>query len=385
MSFSSLPPEEQQAILDGPAVPPPGDIEPNFTNPPSQNTAPRVVLGFFLALNTILVILRLYGRWKLRKFTFVDFLIGATYGLFVAFVSILFVLVDNYGYFIHTWDIQTKNTPPIIYNYLNSICLYAVTLGAIKVAILLEWLDIFVPRYTRNYFFWCAHILLWINALFYFAAILVLNLTCMPREKYWNRLLDGTCINDIPLDIASAVVNLVVDVGILLLPQRVIWKLNMTSRNRRGVSAIFGLGIIAVAAATYRTAFTIQKQHSVDTTWDYSLISLLLTIEISCGFLVVCLPVCPKALHALGAVQLYSRIRSTFTGMSSKRSAGQESQRYGSNSSWPRLQHKTSNTSGHPDVPDGAFVPLEPWGSNTGLNKGAKTPSTRSAMYSNEA
>lgn len=61
------------------------------------------------------------------------------------------------------------------------------------------------------------------------------------------RWLDGTCINDIPLDITSAIVNLVVDIGILLLPQRVIWKLNMTPKNRRGVSAIFGLGIMYVA------------------------------------------------------------------------------------------------------------------------------------------
>lgn len=131
-------------------------------------------------------------------------------------------------------------------NYLNSICLYAVTLGLIKVAILLEWLHIFAPKGTRNYFFWCAHLLLWVNALFYFAAVIVLNVSCTPRAKYWNRLLPGKCIDDIPLDIASAVLNFAVDVGILLLPQRVIWTLNMSPKNRVGVSAIFGLGILYV-------------------------------------------------------------------------------------------------------------------------------------------
>ena len=131
-------------------------------------------------------------------------------------------------------------------NFLNSISLYAATLALIKVAILLEWLHIFASNGSRNYFFWCAHILLWVNALFYFSAIVVINVSCVPREKYWNRLLPGKCIDDIPIDIASAVVNFSVDVGILLLPQRVIWKLNMSRKNRIGVSAIFGLGVLYV-------------------------------------------------------------------------------------------------------------------------------------------
>lgn len=371
MDFYSLPPEEQQAILNGPAVPPPDNVVPNFTNPQSQNTAPRVILGFCLAVNTILVGLRVYSRlFIVKKTTYADYLIVPTYALFVAFVAILFVLVENYGYFIHTWDYQAKSVSPIIYNYLNSICLYAVTLGLIKVAILLEWLHIFAPKGTRNYFFWCAHLLLWVNALFYFAAVIVLNVSCTPRAKYWNRLLPGKCIDDIPLDIASAVLNFAVDVGILLLPQRVIWTLNMSPKNRVGVSAIFGLGILAVATAGYRAVFTVQKRHSVDTTWDYSLISILLAVEITCGFVVVCLPSCPKALHAMGVFNLYSRIKSTFvTRDSGSVGNNSNSQRFGSNSSWPRLRNKTSQSSGRQDTPKGEFVPLGPYGSNTGLNK----------------
>ncbi|KAI1274055.1 hypothetical protein F5Y07DRAFT_374852 [Xylaria sp. FL0933] len=368
--FYSLPPEKQQEILNGPAVPPPDGVEPNFTNPQSQNTAPRVVLGFCLAVNTILVALRIYGRWiVLKKATIADYLIVPTYILFVAFVAILFVLVENYGYFIHTWDFQAKAIPPIIYNFLNSISLYAATLALIKVAILLEWLNIFTSKGSRNYFFWCAHILLWVNALFYFSAIVVINVSCMPREKYWNRLLPGKCIDDIPIDIASAVVNFTVDVGILLLPQRVIWRLNMSRRNRIGVSGIFGLGVLAVATAGYRTVFTIQKRHSVDTTWDYSLISILLAVEITCGFVVVCLPSCPKALHAMGAFSLYSKIKSTFTTRYSSRSEGSNSERFGSNGSWPRIRNKASHSSGQQDTPKGDFVSLEQYGSHTGLNK----------------
>lgn len=73
MDFYSLPPEEQQAILNGPAVPPPDNVVPNFTNPQSQNTAPRVILGFCLAVNTILVGLRVYSRlFIVKKTTYAD-------------------------------------------------------------------------------------------------------------------------------------------------------------------------------------------------------------------------------------------------------------------------------------------------------------------------
>ncbi|KAI3340783.1 hypothetical protein F4824DRAFT_517226 [Ustulina deusta] len=225
--FYSLSPEQQQAIiLDGPAVPPPHDsIEPNFINPSSQNTAPRVILGFCLAVNTILVVACVYGRCiVLKKPGLADF--------------------DNYGYFIHIWDIQLNNVPPIFYNYLNSTILYAVILALIKVAILVEWLQIFIPKGTRNFFFWCAHVLLWVNARFYLSAIVVIIVSYVPQENDWNKLLRG--IDDIPLDIASSAVNFLVDIGILLLPQGVIWRLNMSSKNKAGVSAIFGLGVLYV-------------------------------------------------------------------------------------------------------------------------------------------
>lgn len=116
----------------------------------------------------------------------------------------------------------------------------------VKVTILLEWRNIFVPRGTRNYFFWTAHALMWINVLFYVAAIFAVNLSCIPCEKYWNRLLPGHCMATRPLEIASALVNFLVDIGILLLPQRVKWRLNMPTRKKAGVSGIFSLGVLYV-------------------------------------------------------------------------------------------------------------------------------------------
>ena len=124
--------------------------------------------------------------------------------------------------------------------------LFAVTIMLIKAAILLEWLRIFVAPGTRNYFYWITVVLLCIDFLFYSAAIISVNLTCIPHAKIWNRLLPGKCIDSKSVDITSAVINFVIDVVALILPQKVIWGLNMPFEKRLGVSAIFIVGFTYV-------------------------------------------------------------------------------------------------------------------------------------------
>ncbi|OTA57986.1 hypothetical protein K449DRAFT_437007 [Hypoxylon sp. EC38] len=363
--FSSLTPAAQEAILNGPSMTPPDGVTPNFNDPTSHNTAARVVLSVCLAISSIFFLIRVYGAWFVVKPRLSDYVFIPTFILFVAFMTILYKEVD-YGYFVHLWDIQMRDLPPIVYLYNCSISLYAVTLMMIKVTILLEWLHIFVPTGTRNYFFWIAHALLWINVLFYSAAIIALNLTCIPHEKYWNRLLPGRCISDRPLDIASAVVNFLVDFCILVLPQRVIWNLNIPSKKRIGVSAVFSIGVIAVATAGYRTVFTIHQEESADITWDYSLVGLLLAVEITCGIVVFCLPVAPKALSATRLPNIYSRVTSLASQSLLKGSYNV------AGFSWLRSKPKVQYNNGRDCVEDVSFDPLEQYatlGSETGLNK----------------
>jgi hypothetical protein len=114
----------------------------------------------------------------------------------------------------------------------------------IKTVILLEWVQLFCPTGAKNSFWWTAHVLMAGNILFYLAATLALHLSCFPHARLWDKTLPGTCLDTRPLDVTSAFVNVLVDLGILLLPQRVIWKLRMSRRKRIGVSAVFGLGIV---------------------------------------------------------------------------------------------------------------------------------------------
>jgi hypothetical protein len=53
--------------LDGPALAPPPGIVPNFNNPPNQNGLARGVLGATVAIATVSMVLRLYGRFYLLR------------------------------------------------------------------------------------------------------------------------------------------------------------------------------------------------------------------------------------------------------------------------------------------------------------------------------
>jgi hypothetical protein len=114
----------------------------------------------------------------------------------------------------------------------------------LKSAILLEWIRLFVPGKTRNAFFWTCHAITILNALYYTANIIVENVSCTPKAYWWDKSLTGHCLNGTVLALTSATVNLAFDITILILPQRVIWTLNMSTSRRLGVSVVFAIGLL---------------------------------------------------------------------------------------------------------------------------------------------
>lgn len=69
LDFSSVPPGELQEVLDGPALPPPEGVEPNFDNPPNESTLALGALFTCLSLATIFLLIRFYVRLFIVKKT----------------------------------------------------------------------------------------------------------------------------------------------------------------------------------------------------------------------------------------------------------------------------------------------------------------------------
>jgi hypothetical protein len=116
----------------------------------------------------------------------------------------------------------------------------------LKTGILIEWARIFVPLGSRNLFWWTCYTVMVVNVLFYVACTIVEIFACNPRQKSWDSLLPGTCLDVAKVNIVTACLNFVSDLVILVLPQKVIWSLHMTTSKKLAIGGLFAMGVLYV-------------------------------------------------------------------------------------------------------------------------------------------
>lgn len=179
--------------------------------------------------------------------------------------------------------------------------------------ILLEWIRIFASAGPRTAFNWTCYILGTVNILLYIGSILTDSVSCVPREYWWDRTIMGHCADTRNLPIVTGVLNAVIDLFILLLPQAIIWRLQMSSRKRLGVSFVFFVGIMyvvssqqiqrtltnewefrSVGAAITRTVLSFTYAESNDVTYNFSLAGTFTLIEATAAIVVFAAPTVPK-------------------------------------------------------------------------------------------
>ena len=112
-----------------------------------------------------------------------------------------------------------------------------------KASILLQFIRILapIPRSMSRYGIIA---FIWLNTLWFTAAVLVSSLQCIPVAKLWNPDLQGSCSNYPIYMIVMGIFNSVVDITMLTIPIVWIWQLNMSSRRKVGVSAVFMIGAL---------------------------------------------------------------------------------------------------------------------------------------------
>ncbi|KAI0803348.1 hypothetical protein GGR55DRAFT_662930 [Xylaria sp. FL0064] len=297
--------------LEAPALKPPSNVIPNFNNPPNENVYAYLTLILGLSLASIVALLRVYARFIYLKVVHLADYIGlVAFGVYLGVAYELFNLLNATGFFVHQWDLHVKDL--IEFNRLFTIAtqLYCVTIATIKSAIIVEWVFIFVPPHTRNYFYWISYILLWLHILFYIGIIIFFNTACQPHDKFWNPLLPGKCVKTTFTGALLASVNLAVDIILFVLPQRVIWGLQMSFKKRLGVSTIFLFGVFAIISASFKVSAAVPYNASKDTTYSFAALVLWSFSEASCGIIIFCLPSIPKALGSLNLSGIAASLRS---------------------------------------------------------------------------
>ncbi|KAI0549280.1 hypothetical protein F4679DRAFT_547407 [Xylaria curta] len=296
-NLSSLSPAQKQELLRGPAIAPPPGTESHLGGPAPRSPGILFFITISALLSTFFIATRGYVRlYMVKSLSLPDVLVFVAYGLLIGLIAIFYKFAIDIGFYVHQWNITLRDYSNYQYFFHIVSCLYAVILLTTKAAILLEWVSIFAPR-NRSKFSLVCHILLGINIAFYLALLILANTVCTPWEHNWNPLIEGHCINGkLPLTV-SAALNSASDIIIFILPQAVIWKLNMTRKQKLGCSVIFAIGFVAVVSSIIRLASLLYHYPHADETFNTSPFLLWTLAEVTAIFLVLCVPSAPKALH----------------------------------------------------------------------------------------
>ncbi|KAM5449378.1 hypothetical protein MaudCBS49596_004859 [Microsporum audouinii] len=279
-------------------------------NPMSNSSAQRAVNLSILCLVMavvagILVGIRLVGRYLKRAIGADDWTILAAFALALLYTALQVVCVEH-GLGRHTWDVSPEDkTLTLKYLYILQVS-YKISLSLIKISFLLLFIRIFS---VQKLFVWACYVLMAITAAAGIAFTFPTVFQCRPIKAYWDRSVPHKCIENAAWRVSYALLNVVTDFLIFLLPIRETMLLRSNIKDKIMLIFIFSLGLFCCAVSIIRTTTIFGTSDNRDPLWSVALISVWSAIELNTGIIVACLPmlrqsyflIFPRASSALRA------------------------------------------------------------------------------------
>ncbi|KAF2646868.1 hypothetical protein P280DRAFT_387957 [Massarina eburnea CBS 473.64] len=215
-------------------------------------------------LASFTVALRLYSRSRLsRNLQIEDYFIG----LALIFSIMMTSLVG--GEFAIDTDQKRKKDRVAALKIMMKIVyvqslLYHIITNLIKASILIQYRRIFISISRSTMLATTALMLLTaISFAWGFFGVLFL---CTPVEKYWDTQTPGRCINAEAHFWSTAILGIVLDFAIWVLPIPVVGRLRMGRRQSWGLVAVFGLGAFVCVVSILRLVLVIDAAERGDVT-----------------------------------------------------------------------------------------------------------------------
>ncbi|KAF2727304.1 hypothetical protein EJ04DRAFT_595374, partial [Polyplosphaeria fusca] len=226
---------------------------------------------------------------------------------------------------VHQWDITVYQLTRQLFYFYILVIAFACTILLLKLSVILQVARIVLPLPTpgqcnpistlnnRRPMFWLLHFFLACNIVFYIFLALYGAFRCSPISHAWNvAVADGKCADGQLVHIISAAIDTASDILIVILPQPIIWRLNIKTCKKLSLSAVFVTGILYVPSPStrYRAACTCSAVRiyyatmlslSPDKTYHIGIMGKWAEPELTFGFLAACMPVFPNFFrHLLG-------------------------------------------------------------------------------------
>ena len=164
---------------------------------------------------------------------------------------VLFNTETRYGLGLPLLDRPKENL--IIYTRVDYAGrpIYQVGISFFKIALLISYLRLLQGTNNKAY-----HIIVYSTIAMVFLAHLAcafsLVFACTPVDKSWNPLKNGSCLPRGPSLNAYAIVTIVSDVVVTVLPAPVLLNLNIQKKKKLGLIGIFTLGLFTTCCSVFR-------------------------------------------------------------------------------------------------------------------------------------
>ncbi|EER40944.1 integral membrane protein [Histoplasma capsulatum H143] len=254
-----------------PIIPPPPGVSSNFDHPTDVLRTVNLVTQYLtIAVVTIFVATRLIIKYyRYSRFDIEDF--------------------SYHGGGYHAWDVpQPEQREFLKISYAITI-LYVPMAFSVKVALLAIVIRIFNPDRKKVL---GVYMILGVLLLYYIPAIFLKIFFCIPISGYWEGAASGAkCLNQQNLITADAVISMVSDFAILVLPLPLTWSLHIRKTKKLRVIGILGAGGVATAFSVWRLVIMIEQGASPNLTIVFIRIVLTGNAEAGIGLICACLPV----------------------------------------------------------------------------------------------
>ncbi|GAD97239.1 hypothetical protein AOR_1_1448144 [Paecilomyces variotii No. 5] len=270
---------------------PPGETS-NLKDPYNSNRFMYLTAGICLSFSALGVFFRLFVKARiLRAMQLEEFILIFSLSGLISLTAVM-IQSTHLGQGVHQWNVSMANVMKII-EYSNIIeILYCPTILSAKIAILLQIKRIFVVN-KKGILFWVHEMVLWLNIPTYTGLMFSFIFSCVPREKIWDPSVPGHCVSLPASLIATSVLNLISDITVLLLPICVIVQLQLPTRSKLILNAIFGTGILSIVASILRLIYTIRLTQTEDFTWAIMPVGLWAIAEVTSVILTGAIPLLP--------------------------------------------------------------------------------------------
>ncbi|KAL4941528.1 hypothetical protein BDV06DRAFT_223060 [Aspergillus oleicola] len=254
----------------------------------------RAVVLVLASLATSVCALRLYLRkFILHCFGLDDFVVLLALVAVNGFSALVYT-ITYYGLGADTQDVSSQDLLTWFKIYFGAECSYLVVGAIVKISLIVFIMRLFPTKAVRTA---GISIMVFIAA-FTISMTLALALRCRPfSASYDKTITDAKCWSsdtNFTVLMSQGVIMFVLDVVILALPICPVWKLQMASRKRIMVLALFAVGFIACAAALVRFSTLVSARDETNFTKSAAWFFLWMEIEFNLALMTGSLSSLPK-------------------------------------------------------------------------------------------